>query len=773
MNENYKFTEEVKELLNFAIQKAIQYRHEILTPEHFLYAVLRDDYRELGELNLRSDLLDGKFCQLEIFLDWKLLEEKLTELYDNENLKNLSDAEFLEAVGGEIECSYQFEQMMEIAHLHAREWNEDGLIDTINILFAITQLENSWAQHILEQDLQEKYKEFCLLVANPQLLEERLKPFYDMLENAKIKQQQKEEENVLNQELICISKIYQTHNPLIGRDKELERTIQILCRKDKNNPLFIGESGVGKTSLVYGLAQRIAEGKVPQKLKNATIYEMSVGNMMSATQHRGDLEEKLKKVFDLLMKMPNPILFIDEVHTINGAGKIADGSLDMSNFMKPYFEAGHIRFIGATTYEEYAKYIQKDKPLSRRFQNIDINEPSVDEAYLILEGLQSVYESFHQVKIENEALRYAVEMGKKYINNSFLPDKAIDLIDEAGAYLQMNPTEGNVVTKQLVSTILAKICNVNTLSMEEDEVNLTRLSTLSERINSKIFGQNEAIEKVVEAVQLSKIGLSDDSKPLANFLFVGPTGVGKTEVCKTLASELSVPLLRFDMSEYQEEHSASKFIGSPAGYIGYEEGGILTNAIRKSPRCVLLLDEVEKAHRKIYDLLLQIMDYASLTDNKGMKADFRHVILIMTSNAGAQYASQSTVGFGSKVTVGEAMSKEVSRVFKPEFINRLSSVVIFNGMNHEMAQLILKRKVEELNDLTKKKGIVFSLTKKALQWLLQKGYSEKYGAREFDRVLHQNLKVLLMKKMMSGELKSGDCVKIDMVGDELTIKKQK
>ncbi|MBO7202350.1 MAG: AAA family ATPase, partial [Paludibacteraceae bacterium] len=427
----------------------------------------------------------------------------------------------------------------------------------------------------------------------------------------------------------------------------------------------------------------------------------------------------------------------------------------------------------ATTLDEYRKYIEKDAALERRFQQVYCAEPSVEDTIAILRGLKEKYEVHHGVRIRDDALVSAAILSNRYITNRFLPDKAIDLIDEAGAYLQMNPTEGNVVTKQLVSTILAKICNVNTLSMEEDEVNLTRLSTLSERIKSKIFGQNEAIEKVVEAIQLSKIGLSDDSKPLANFLFVGPTGVGKTEVCKTLASELSIPLLRFDMSEYQEEHSASKFIGSPAGYIGYEEGGILTNAIRKSPRCVLLLDEVEKAHRKIYDLLLQIMDYASLTDNKGMKADFRHVILIMTSNAGAQYASQSTVGFGSKVTVGEAMSKEVSRVFKPEFINRLSSVVIFNGMNHEMAQLILKRKVEELNDLTKKKEIVFSLTKKALQWLLQKGYSEKYGAREFDRVLHQNLKVLLMKKMMSGELKSGDCVKIDMIGDELTIKKQK
>ncbi|MDE6077003.1 MAG: AAA family ATPase, partial [Muribaculaceae bacterium] len=465
--------------------------------------------------------------------------------------------------------------------------------------------------------------------------------------------------------------------------------VMTLSRKDKNNVLHIGEPGVGKTALVYGLARLINEGDVPEDLRQSKIYGLDVGTLLAGTQFRGDFEKRLKMIMEGISREENPIVYIDEIHSLVGAGATGEGAMDASNMLKPYLEAGKIRFIGSTTYDEYKRYFAKNKGLVRRFRQIDITEPSTEEAIAILQRLKEHYEKFHGVVYTDESIRTAVVESARHISDRFLPDKAIDLIDEAGAWRKIHPGDNGSmeVDRHLITAVLAKICKVEALATREDDNE--RLATLRERLSSKVFGQEEAIREVTEAVQMSKAGLTEEGKPLASLLFVGPTGVGKTEVAKVLASELGIELLRFDMSEYTEKHTVAKLIGSPAGYVGYEDGGLLTDAVRKNPNVVLLLDEIEKAHPDIYNILLQVMDYARLTDNKGNRADFRNVILIMTSNAGAQYASQSMVGFGSSVTTGSAMMKAVKKTFKPEFLNRLSGTVVFNDMSREMASLIL------------------------------------------------------------------------------------
>lgn len=569
----------------------------------------------------------------------------------------------------------------------------------------------------------------------------------------------------------CLNDAAMNHNPLIGREAELERTIQVLCRKDKNNPLHIGEPGVGKTALVYGLVNRIVKGDVPPRLLGCTVYQMDMGSMVAGTQYRGDFEKRIKRVMDGVEKKGNAIVYIDEIHNMIGAGSVSDSSLDTSNMLKPYLESGSIRFIGSTTYEEYNRYFAKNRGIVRRFQQIDIPEPSVDEAVSILKGLKKRYEEFHHVTYSNEVIEYAVRASAKHISDRFLPDKAIDLIDEAGAYRELHPIEGKQrqrVDKALISEVLAKVCKVDAAAMKEE--GNESLKTLQPNILAKIYGQDEAVKQVVEAVQMAKAGLTDDDKPLAALLFVGPTGVGKTEVARTLARELGIALVRFDMSEYTEKHAVAKLIGAPAGYVGYEDGGQMTDAIRKTPNCVLLLDEIEKAHEDIYNILLQVMDYARLTDNKGQKADFRNVILIITSNAGAQYASQANMGFTAKASRGDAMLAQVKKTFKPEFINRLSGTVVFHDMNREMASRILEKKLRELQDKLTPKKVTMTLTEEARNLLLEKGFTKEYGAREMDRVIANMVKPLLMREILFGKLKRGGKAHISAEGEKLSLK---
>lgn len=567
----------------------------------------------------------------------------------------------------------------------------------------------------------------------------------------------------------CLNDELEGVNPLIGREQELERTMQLLCRKEKNNPLHIGEPGVGKTAIAYGLARLLNENRVPGPLMGAKIFSLDLGSLLAGTQYRGDFEKRFKRVMDSISCEEKPIIYIDEIHNIIGAGAVNGGTFDISNMLKPYLAAGHIRFIGATTYEEYKKHFEKSKSMVRRFQNIDIKEPSIQDAVQILEGLKKTYEKFHNISYAKGVLEYAVEMSSKYVNERYLPDKAIDLIDEAGAYRRMHPLnqKRQSVGKELIDEILSKTCHIPKQTVERDETKA--LATLEERLQSRVYGQNEAIAQVVNAVKFSRAGLLEEGKPLASLLFVGPTGVGKTEIARSLAEELGIGLIRFDMSEYEEKHTVAKLIGAPAGYVGYEEGGLLTEEIRKNPHAVLLLDEIEKAHPDIYNILLQVMDYATLTDNQGRKADFRNVIIIMTSNAGASRIGKHGIGFGGQDMKADVIMEEVKRIFQPEFRNRLNRIVVFHSMDEEMAEQIVEKKLGELKKMLLQKNVEMSADVKSKKLVKKKGISAEFGAREIERVIQSEIKPLLVDEILFGALKKGGKCCLSAVDDRFQI----
>lgn len=560
-------------------------------------------------------------------------------------------------------------------------------------------------------------------------------------------------------------------NLLIGREEEMERTIQILCRRDKNNVLHVGEPGVGKTALAYGLARRILEGNVPEPLKGAKVYGLDLGGLLAGTQYRGDFEKRFKEIMDGLSRETRPILYMDEIHNIVGAGAVSGGSLDAANLLKPYLAAGAIRFMGATTYEEYKKHFSTSKSLVRRFQKVDITEPSREEAVEILKGLKSGYEKFHGVKYGPGVLEHAVEISSRYINERFLPDKAIDLMDEAGAWRRLHPLDQKrqTVGKALLDQVLSKTCNIPMGTMEKGD--LERLRYLEEDLKKQIFGQETAVNQVSNAVKFSKAGLNEEGRPIASFLFVGATGVGKTQLAKALAEELGISFMRFDMSEYAEKHTVAKLIGAPAGYVGYEEGGLLTEEIRRHPHGVLLLDEIEKAHPDIFNVLLQVMDYATLTDNQGRKADFRNIILIMTSNAGASQVGKSRIGFGSSRHNLDALTDAVKRTFQPEFRNRLSRIVLFNGMDDAMAEKITEKKLGELSDKLLQKKVELTITPQAADHIKKAGITMEYGAREIDRVIDREVKPLLAELLLFGGLKKGGRCVLDIENDTLAIRR--
>lgn len=742
-------------LMDDALKQARFFDHEFIMPEHLLLALLRQ----------------FSFCQA-------LQEEDVDSMKMHEDLVNWLAKQ--ERVPSSIkylpEPSSLFKTMFGTACALAVTADRK-LVHVTHFVQAMLGLQNSEAAFLLGKAIGDRQGEFLASVDSFYPLEGDASDtgiMSDEMDDEYDDDYDEEERNMpddWHQLVTCISRKVDEHNPLIGREQELDRTIQVLCRAEKNNPLHIGEPGVGKTALVYGLAKLINEDKVPDRLKGARIYSMDIGQMLAGAQYRGDFEKRIKLVMAGAANEGNVIIYIDEIHNIIGAGRGSDGSLDASNMLKQYLEAGDIRFIGSTTYEEYNRYMSKSKSITRRFQQIDIKEPSEEETIKILEGLQYKYNKYHGVTYRKDALEYAVRASAKYISNRCLPDKAIDLIDEAGAYLEVHPVEyrqRSYVTKAIIQQILTKVCKIDAAAIKDE--NSDSLATLRQRILDKIYGQDKAVDKVVEAVMMAKAGLVDDDKPMASLLFVGPTGVGKTEVAKQLAKELGIELVRFDMSEYTEKHTVAKLIGSPAGYVGYEDGGLLTDAIRKTPNCVLLLDEIEKAHSDIYNILLQVMDYARLTDNKGQKADFRNVILIMTSNAGAQYASQANVGFNSNVSRGEAMLTQVKKTFKPEFINRLSDIVVFNDMDKHMAELILAKKLRQLDAKLATKGVSITLTDAAREKILEWGFTKEYGAREMDRVIGNRLKPILMKALLFGKLKKGGQGIIDFDGKELIIK---
>ena len=731
-----KQTERASRILNDAFECCKSYRHEFLMPLHLLSALIEDD-------NFKA--------ALNIFFSPQVLAERVEEFLV------LVDA-VPEGIEYEPMVSVQMGEVIESAIQVVASSGVES-IDIPHLVAGILKLEESWAAYLLKDCLNDKESDFM-----SQLID-----FCDFDDKFQDEQDENKGEYVWRKLVTCMNEHYKGYNPLIGRELELKRTIQVLCRRDKNNPLHVGEPGVGKTALVWGLVRLIEENKVPKRLKGSKIYQLDMGTLLAGTQYRGDFENRIKQIMDGIQEeSENNIVYIDEIHTLVGAGAIGEGSMDASNMLKPYLESGKIRFIGSTTYEEYNRHFSRSKGLIRRFQQIDILEPSVDETKNIIMQLKPRYEEFHDVKYTDEAVSFAVEASAKHINDRFLPDKAIDLIDEAGAAMEIDDAV-KIVGKKEIADVLSKTCKVDALSEAEDE-DYQQLESLADRMLSQIYGQDEAIRQVVESVQMSRAGLLDDNKPLASLLFVGPTGVGKTEVARVLSKELGIALIRFDMSEYIEKHAVAKLIGSPAGYVGYEDGGLLTDAIRKNPNCVLLLDEIEKAHQDIYNILLQVMDYARLTDNKGRHADFRNVVLIMTSNAGAQYASQASIGFDSNVSRGDAMMKQVKKTFKPEFLNRLSGTVVFHDMDKQMAIRILQKKLRELDSKLQTKQVNMTLSPEAFEYILKEGFTPEYGARELDRVISQKLKPLLMREILFGSLKNGGNITIDIKDGSLSVR---
>ncbi len=737
---------ENSESMNNAVQTAVntasQMHHEYITPEHLLYGLTQ-------QVDFKASLWQCDANDETIRLQLK------------------SWLETQEKVGDTLTLpipSLQFTDVMKNALKIALRSNA-RCVDAKEYVEAILMLQDSMAAYILGKEVDGKETAFFSAL--------------DTLYGARVDEDDYEPDGFMDapdfrpenwKSLVTdISEEAKTHTPLIGREMELDRTIQILCRMEKNNPLHVGDPGVGKTAIIYGLADMINHNKVPGRIRGCKIYGVEMGQLLAGAQYRGDFEKRIKLILDGAAK-ENAIIYLDEIHNIIGAGRGSDGGPDASNILKPYLESGRIRFIGATTHDEYNRKMAKDRGITRRFQMIDIKEPSIDETIKIVTGLQHSMQAFHGVVYRKEALEYAVRASARHIPDRHLPDKAIDLIDEAGAMLEVHPMNRSrqYVTKAHIDEILVKICKIQAKALKDNDNE--HLESLRQNILDRIYGQDKAVNEVTDAVMMAKAGLNEEDKPLASLLFVGPTGVGKTEVARVLAKELGVELVRFDMSEYTEKHAVAKLIGSPAGYVGYEDGGQLIDAIRNTPNCVLLLDEIEKAHSDIYNILLQVMDYAKLTDNRGQKADFRNVILIMTSNAGAQYASQASIGFGGGVSKGEAMMKQVKKTFKPEFINRLSNIVVFNDMDEHMASMILGKKLRELYAKLKAKNVTASATDEALAYLQKKCFTREYGARETDRVIAHELKPLFMREILFGRLKKGGNAIIDIKDNKLSIK---
>jgi ATP-dependent Clp protease ATP-binding subunit ClpA len=555
-------------------------------------------------------------------------------------------------------------------------------------------------------------------------------------------------------------------DPLIGRESEIERTIQILCRRTKNNPLYVGDPGVGKTAIAEGLAKRIVEGDVPEVLAKSTIFSLDMGALLAGTRYRGDFEERLKAVVTELENHPGGVLFIDEIHTVIGAGATSGGAMDASNLLKPALAAGTLRCIGSTTYKEFRNYFEKDRALVRRFQKIDVPEPSSEDAIRILRGLKTVYEKHHKVRYTDEAIRAAVDLSAKYIHDRKLPDKAIDVIDEVGASRMLLPEHKRrkTVTLRDVEEIVAKIARIPPKSVSADDKETLR--HLERDLRSMVFGQDVAIVALAAAIKLSRAGLRDQEKPIGNYLFSGPTGVGKTEVARQLASVLGIELIRFDMSEYMERHSVSRLIGAPPGYVGFDQGGMLTDSIDQHPHCVLLLDEIEKAHPDLYNILLQVMDHGKLTDHNGKTVDFRNVILIMTTNAGAADMAKSAIGFGSEVRVGED-EEAIKRMFTPEFRNRLDAVIPFAALTPEVVARVVEKFVMQLEAQLADRNVTIELSSAAKEWLAERGYDRLYGARPLARVIQEHIKKPLAEELLFGRLAKGGAVKVAMKDGKL------
>ena len=741
------FTKELKTTLSLAFAEAKRRRHEFVCVEHLLFALLQDKDVSSAIVHCGGDPARLK----------KGLEDYFTNQL--ESVHNALDHEPQETIG--------FHRVLQRAVIHAQS-AEKKEINGVNLLIAIFREPDSYAVYLLEEQGLNRFDVVNFVShgiskmpvgeddpAGPgeAMDEERPAPVKNPLEAFTVN---------------LVKKARDGHiDPLIGREDEIERTIHILCRRRKNNPIYVGDPGVGKTAIAEGLALKIHQGEVPNVLKGAVIYALDMGALLAGTKFRGDFEARLKGVLNALKKQPDSILFIDEIHTVVGAGATSGGSLDASNILKPALASGELRCIGSTTYHDYKSYFERDRALARRFQKIEIPEPSIEESYKILLGLKSHYEKHHGVRYSAGALRAAVDLSAKHLNDRRLPDKAIDVIDEVGAAVKLMPEEKRkkVIGTKDIEQIVAKIAKIPPRSVSSSD--RLQIQNLDQELKSVVFGQDQAIQSLASVIKLSRSGLSHPEKPTGCFLFSGPTGVGKTEVAKQLARILGVEFIRFDMSEYMEKHTVSRLIGAPPGYVGFDQGGLLTDGVNRNPYAVLLLDEIEKAHPDLFNILLQVMDHATLTDNNGRKADFRNIILIMTTNAGAREMSAAPLGFGATTNVGKG-KEAIEKMFSPEFRNRLDAVIAFNPLNPDVILLVVDKFVGELNAQLQEKKVSLSLTSRAREWLVRRGYDPIFGARPMARLIQNEVKRPLADEILFGQLQSGGKVEVDESDDKLT-----
>lgn len=744
------FSTSLEKALHQALTLANERHHEYATLEHLLLALIddQDAAAVMGACNVNLDSL----------------RKTVSDYVDNElgNLVTGYDEDSKPTAG--------FQRVIQRAVIHVQSSGREEVTGA-NVLVAIFAERESHAAYFLQEQEMTRYDAVNFIshgigkrpgsseTRTPRGVEETdAEPKAargDQDDGAKKAQDALTAYCVNLNEKAKVGKI----DPLIGRHSEVNRTIQVLCRRSKNNPLYVGDPGVGKTAIAEGLAKRIVEKKVPEALQDATIFSLDMGTLLAGTRYRGDFEERLKQVVKELEEYPGAVLFIDEIHTVIGAGATSGGAMDASNLLKPALSSGAIRCIGSTTYKEYRQFFEKDRALVRRFQKIDVNEPTIDDAIEIMKGLKPYFEDYHKLKYSNEAIKSAVELSARYINDRKLPDKAIDVIDETGAAQMLLPLakRRKLITEKEIEATIATMARIPPKTVSKDDE--TVLANLERELRSVVYGQDLAIEALSSAIKLARAGLREPNKPIGSYVFSGPTGVGKTEVAKQLAASLGVELLRFDMSEYMERHTVSRLLGAPPGYVGFDQGGLLTDGVDQHPHCVLLLDEIEKAHPDLFNILLQVMDHGQLTDHNGKKIDFRNVILIMTTNAGASDMAKAAIGFGSSKREGEDV-EALNRLFTPEFRNRLDAVIPFGSLPTPVIHQVVQKFVMQLETQLSQRNVTFDLHPDAIAWLSEKGYDEKMGARPLGRVIQEHIKKPLAEEILFGKLKKGGVVKV-------------
>ncbi len=748
------FARELEHTLHNALAEAAKRRHEYATLEHLLFALISDTHASAVMRACAVDI-DDLTTAVSHYLDTELGSLKADQQVDPNPTAG-------------------FQRVVQRAILHVQSSGREEVTGA-NVLVALFSERESHAVYFLQQEDMSRLDAVSFIshgIAKvPGMGEQRQIKGADKDDDGPAEKPQgksKGGENALKQFTVNLnekSKLGKI-DPLIGRGPEVDRTIQILCRRSKNNPLYVGEPGVGKTAIAEGLARKIVEGDVPDVLKPAVIYSLDMGALLAGTRYRGDFEERLKNVVTELEKLPHAILFIDEIHTVIGAGATSGGAMDASNLLKPALSSGAIRCIGSTTYKEFRSHFEKDRALLRRFQKIDVNEPSIEDAILIMEGLRPYYEEHHKLKYTADAIKAAVELSARYISDRKLPDKAIDVIDEAGASQMLVELKKRkkVITQKEIEAVIATIARIPPKSVSVDDK--AALATLETDLKRVVFGQDKAITRVASAIKLARAGLRDAAKPIGNYLFSGPTGVGKTEVAKQLAHILGIPLTRFDMSEYMERHSVSRLIGAPPGYVGFDQGGLLTDAVDQHPHSVLLLDEIEKAHPDLFNILLQVMDNGKLTDHHGKTVDFRNVILIMTTNAGAADMAREAVGFGAMAREGDD-AEAIKRMFSPEFRNRLDAVVAFDYLPPEMVARVVEKFILELELQLADREVHITLSDEAKAWLTERGYDRLFGARPMGRLIQEKVKQPLAEELLFGKLVNGGEVRVELKDDTL------